>query len=486
MSKKKYLLGIFCMTSVMASAQFVPVTRNVEIANSPNFSENEGGIQGYVRASAYGFGQDGGESGSENYDLATSFAEAAVRANFKRGYDGGYFIIAAEARLRHGQYFNGKLDGTTNTNDMYKTDLELRDLYVGYRRRKWEVIFGNQNIQWGRGVGSNPTNNLSPSNLFFLSANAEDKKMYNLMLNVDYQINPGLDLQVVGIPHVKSSDLPVSLFNLGTLVMEGHENPEAKIKNGAVAARLNWNNGPMGASISYFNGYDPFPTMNAGFNETGGVVAKTLNCRKQTIGADFGIRIPGKQRGGNFVPTNDWMIMGEVGYNIYKSVDGAAYVPQDNLGFSLGLTKMIYAPNNVDCFTGVISWYGKYTPKFKKLVDVDPTADPMTFLDNTNVRLGRFFNGQQKSLDHAMMLVLTQSFCRNKVSATLMGSCGINEALDFSDAPSGHNITISPRVNFNFSKQFSLTAGGMRMWGGSADAYGPVMGGVFAELKAMF
>lgn len=80
-----------------------------------------------------------------------------------------------------------------NTNNRYKTTLDLRDLYVGYRGRKWEVLLGNQNIQWGRGLGSNPTNNISPSDMLFLSANPEDKKMYNFMLSVDYQIRKGLD-----------------------------------------------------------------------------------------------------------------------------------------------------------------------------------------------------------------------------------------------------------------------------------------------------
>lgn len=69
-----------------------------------------------------------------------------------------------------------------NTNDRYKTTLDLKDLYVGYRSHKWEVILGNQNVQWGRGLGSNPTNNISPSDMLFLSANPEDKKCIILCL----------------------------------------------------------------------------------------------------------------------------------------------------------------------------------------------------------------------------------------------------------------------------------------------------------------
>src|SRR5258705_3133702 len=144
---KKQLFLLLCLTGGFASvkAQYVQIITNPKIPTSQVYSDEEGGISGYVRASAYGFGQDGGQLGSQNYDYATTFAEAMVRANYKKSALEGYVILKGEARLRHGQYFNGKLDGTTNTPQLYRTDLELRDLYVGYRSTKFEVTFGNQN-----------------------------------------------------------------------------------------------------------------------------------------------------------------------------------------------------------------------------------------------------------------------------------------------------------------------------------------------------
>lgn len=237
--------------------------------------------------------------------------------------------------------------------------------------------------------------------MLFLSANPDDKKMYNFMLSVDYQIRKGLDLQVVGVPLVRTSKLPLQAFNLGGLVMNGQTVPEAKLRNGTVAARLNLSNGPMGASISYYNGCDPFPNPHAdwlGGNPTSGQVeAWTENCRKQTVGADFGIRISGKMKDGNMTPTNDWMIMGEFAYNFYKSKDDVGYIPQDNFAFSLGVMKMIYLNNNIDMFTAAVSWYGKYTPNYKKTT-FDMTA-PTGYMNDMNIGLGRFFNGQQSELD---------------------------------------------------------------------------------------
>ena len=325
MNKKRLLFSCFCAVVIGAQAQFVPLTRSTNIATSENFPVNDGGMSYYVRASMYGFGQDGSENGSDKYDFASTFAEVGARANYKWGFGDGYIIVAAEGRLRYGQYFNGKLRNedqpgmVLNTNGRYEATFDLRDLYVGYRGRKWEVILGNQNIQWGRGMGSNPTNNLSASDLFFLSATAGDGNMYNFMLSADYLINKGLDLQVVAVPMVQSSKMPLQLLNLGDLNLSAQRIPEAKIKNGSIAARLNLAGMHSGFSLSYFNGFDPFPTLHGNIDaNTGETEAYTVLFRKQTIGLDFSYTIPGNPRGGNFVPANSWTVFGEFGYNIYN------------------------------------------------------------------------------------------------------------------------------------------------------------------------
>ncbi len=493
MCKKILLLGCFSVVLGVAQAQFVPLTRNTNIARSENFPVNDGGMSYYVRASMYGFGQDGGETGSDNYDFASTFAEVGARANYKWGFDDGYIILAAEGRLRYGQYFNGKLNNddypgmVLNTNGRYETTFDLRDLYVGYRGRKWEIIFGNQNIQWGRGMGSNPTNNLSASDMFFLSAGAGDGNMYNLMLSADYQINKGLDIQVVGVPLVQSSKMPLQLFNLGSLNLTDQQVPEAKIKNGAIAARLNLAGMQSGFSISYFNGYDPFTTLFANMDQaTEASEAHTVLCRKQTIGADFSYTFPGNPRGGNFVPTNSWTIFGEFGYNIYNKKEKAkGYIPQDNLAFNLGARRIVNMRNNVDMFMLSAAWYGKFTPNLTDLNNDATDFDEMLYV--TNQTLSRFFNGQQKKLNHTLMFVASQSAIRRKLNFSLMYSLELMKPLEFMSTEEGdRNMTLNVQGVYNISNTLSLTAGYMRMFGASSPMYGPVMGGVFAELKARF
>lgn len=102
MKKQLFIVGILLVSILEVSAQFAPTTRNLDIASSPLFPDSEGGISGYIRGSAFGFRQDGGSAGSSNYDYSSTFAEAAVRADFKRSMTEGYLIFREEARMREG------------------------------------------------------------------------------------------------------------------------------------------------------------------------------------------------------------------------------------------------------------------------------------------------------------------------------------------------------------------------------------------------
>jgi hypothetical protein len=490
---KKQLLFIICLGGYFCAlhAQFGITSggNGAPINGSVLYPDAGGGISGYVRGSAYGGGQNGGSSGSNNYNYATTFAEAALRADFSKSTTEGYTFFKGEVRVSEGQYFNGTLDNTTGTTNVYKTDLKLRDLYAGYRSNTFEISFGNQNIQWGRGIGSNPTNNISPSNSFLFTANGDDQKMYNLMAVADYKFYPNLDLQVVAVPMAKSSTILLNLFNLGQgITITPQALPDQKYKNGAIAARLNLSVGPFGGSLSYFNGYDPSPSVTLGYTApfTGAVAGSTVLYRKQTFGGDFGFRIPGKTTGTAFEPTNDMMIAGELAYNHIANPDNLAYIPQSNLAFSLGVVKMVYAANKIDKLTIIGSWYGKYTPNYATLVPpTDPTQASFyqNMLDCSVRSYARMLTGQQKNLDNNLIGIVSQSFMRAKLTATLVYNYSL---IDLPGSPSGHNRLFSPRLSWNFTKTLSATAGALHMWGPSSNLYGPIVGGYFCELKANF
>jgi hypothetical protein len=244
----------------------------------------------------------------------------------------------------------------------------------------------------------------------------------------------------------------------------------------------------LGGSLSYFNGYDPFPSITMGFATpfTGALTGNAISYRKQTFGGDFGIPIFGKPRGTG--PTNDLMIMGEFAYNRIANPTDLAYIPQSNIAMSIGLIKTISATNDLDKTMIIVSWNGKQTPNYTDLVlpTMDPTNPMGYYQDLIKYQLKgivRMFNGQQKPLDHGLLAMVSQTFARGKVNTSLTCKYGL---LDLPGTSSGHNIMFSPRASWNITKSLNASAGAMRMWGPSANIYGPIMGGYFSELKVSF
>ena len=62
--------------------------------------------------------------------------------------------------------------------------LQLKEAYAGYSGEKMDVLFGNQIVNWGRTDGFNPTNCITPSDYFFLTAEPDDQKLSNFMLHL--------------------------------------------------------------------------------------------------------------------------------------------------------------------------------------------------------------------------------------------------------------------------------------------------------------
>ena len=445
-----------CVISLNAQSrdQLISIT-----PQSMRYQEEKNSLGGYVRSSAYG--------GTSKFDFATTFVEGQFQADVQRGFEEGYVFFKADTRLRNGQFFG-----------VNETQLEIKDLYVGYKREKFELTLGNQSLLWGRGIGANPTNNLTPTNGFFLSATGNDQNLSNFMVRTKYSINPGLDWEVVGVPIYKASVSRGDLLTLPAGIIPGTQDlPENKLKNGSLATRLNWNLGPMGASVSYFNGYNAAQAIVPVVTSTG-ILANQSSFRKQTIGADFGIRIPGNPDGTSN-PTNDALILGEIGYDKIENPTDAAWVPQSNLTYTVGMVKSWYDKYKIDNVTLVLSYVGKYTPNF--ITPIQPTdyTDPdfgYKMLTYSQRNLTQQIFGQQKQVIHSTFGVLSKTFDKAKFSLSLMGMYNITVK----------SSMISPRATWNITKSLSTTVGGFYLNGPGTEVVSPTLNGVFCELKQTF
>jgi hypothetical protein len=445
--KKHFLFFLCCWVLSL------PKTLNAQSQIHP---DDKLSLGGYIRSSAYGAG--------ERFDYANAFVEGQFSADIVKGFTEGYGFFKADIRLRDGQFFG-----------VNQTQLEIKDLYAGYRNEKFEFTLGNQSIQWGRGIGANPTNNLTPTNGFFLSANSTDQRLSNFMVRAKYSIHPNLEWEVVGVPIYKPSTVRADLLNLPPGTIAGSEFlPEQKYKNGSVATRLNLNIGALGGSVSYYNGYNP----NEAIIPSAGSISNTQSFRKQTFGADFGIKLTGHTDGSNDA-TDDLLIMSEIGYDKTANPTNEAWIPQSNLSYTLGMIKVFNDKYKLDKLTIIVSYVGKYTPDFITAIKPTNYADPNfgTNIINYYRRLitQKIF-GQQNELIHSSMCSVSKTFDKGKYSLSVTGL---------------YNFTVkssmfTPRVSWNITKSLSTTVGGFYLFGPGTEVVSPTKNGLFCELKHTF
>jgi len=164
------------------------------------------------------------------------------------------------------------------------------EAYIDLFFSKVDVRVGKQFIFWGKTDWINPTDNINPWDYKNISAEVEDYRIPLTALKADVYLGP-FDLQAVVVPrftpHLLSMETPdmMGIFpvrELNPLL------PENKLANAEFGFRLQSSLFNTDYSLSYYNGYDKFPTLRMSFNPPGGeFLAQTEYNPYQVFGADF-------------------------------------------------------------------------------------------------------------------------------------------------------------------------------------------------------
>lgn len=442
------ILLIFCSSFLWAQSLFESSQTEKEEEDSSVGID----FSGYVRGSIYG--------ASQNYDYSTLFGESSLRG--KLFYKDAF--LYTEMRLRSGLKFDESF-----------TQFELREAYAGYSGEKFDALLGNQIISWGRTDGFNPTNNITPNDYFFLTADPDDQKLSNFMLRFKYRITTQIDLELIMIPAYRPSIYRYDLFDLGQNVsfVDG-EMPDFKFGNSTLAARLNFELSKAGFSLSYFRGYDPFygfDVVNIEWVDRTPVISNAAApYLKNTVGADFAI------------PLGSWITRGEFAYNITSDYEEEMYIPNPDLQYVLALEKSIGG------FITIFQYIGKYTLEYSELqapILLDP-MNPLAQLQYANEMIlyeSSLFNrkifNQQEEMNHALLLNITKSFAYDTWNAEISGYYNMTS----------EEYVIRPKLSWKISDALTACTGLSYMYGpeGSLFDYSsPVLSGGFLELKVNF
>jgi hypothetical protein len=439
-----------CVTSLRRTF----LTLLLLITVSLSYSQQIPDISGFARASAYG--------GSKRYDYSSVFGEIAIRGNFTNKNS----LFFTDTRLRSGINFGERF-----------SEIEIKELYTGYKTGKIGVYLGNQIVTWGRADFLNPTDNISPSNRFFLSSDPDDQRLSNFMFRFKMEIMEGINGEIVLVPVYKPSEYRYDLFELGEdISFSSMTLPSKILRNSSFAIKLDFSFNRVDLSVSYFRGYD----HNYGFRMvsfTSDITSGSFTIRnsatpylKNTFGTDLAVTA------GNFI------LKGEAALNMSSNYENEIHIPNPSVECVSGIETRIFNS------TLSLEYICKYTFDFKPLSEPLP-PDPgypeqmseyiMEYARYEFAQLNRKIFSQQKKYNHGISLNFTKNLFNENVETTL---CGY------------YNLTSSEAIcrgviRWRINDCLSFTAGINYLSGPEKTPFyytKDLISGVFTELRVSF
>lgn len=421
---KQSLFLLFSITtfSVLGQGLFESFT-----AESDTTSQKKRSIEfsGYVRGSAYG--------GSENYDYTNVFGEFALKSKLTEGKS----FLFADVRLRNGLFFNNR-----------ETQIQLKEAYAGYTGTYLDVYLGNQIITWGRADGFNPTNCITPNDYFFLTHEPDDQKLSNFLLRSKLRFSNSIDLELIAIPFYSPSNYRYDLFNEQEGVNYHDVNtPSVELKNGSLAAKLNFELPSAGFSFSYFNGYDPY----YGFTlKNFTLIPLEINYvptpyHKQVFGVDFAL------------PIISWIFRGEGVFNLTSDYKANMHIPNPDIYYVFGVERSFFD------ITAIVQYISRYTLDFSELekpvlggyTQEDFIQYGMEMIPYESEMYNRRIFYQQKESNHALMMSLSRSFLYDELRTEITGYYNITS----------EEYMIRPSVKWSVTDAVSVNIGASLLYG---------------------
>lgn len=275
-------------------------------------------------------------------EIRSGYGEAALKINAFSGMRGKLF---SEIRFRSGYEYNEQIN-----------QFQLREAYADLYLGNFDLRAGQQIIAWGRADGINPTNNLTPQDYFVRSPEPYDIRMGNFLVRGRYAIKSRIRLEGIWVPVYRHSVYRFDLFDMPDFVnFADPYNPGAALKNGSFAGKVEFLFDRFDGSVSWFNGYDPMPGIEAGpLPETPGedpsIDLYARPFRQQTVGFDFSFGL------GSFG------VRGEAAYRepdaAYK---GEIFVPNRDLRYVLGIDRSFRG------FSMMVMYCGQYVFDFEEM-----------------------------------------------------------------------------------------------------------------------
>lgn len=430
-------------------------------------------LNGYGRGVLY-LGEYAASPASE---IKSGYGEAALKINAVSGVRGRIF---SELRFRSGYEFNEWIN-----------EFSVREAYADLTLGKFEFRAGKAIVAWGRADAFNPTNNLTPQNYFARSPEPDDRRIGNFLIRSRYNILSRLRLEAVWVPKYMYSAYRFDLFGMPDYVRFSESPfPEATLKNGALAARIDFLFDGFDGSLSWFNGYDPMPGIQAGeipssISENFFIDMYARAFRQQTLGLDFSFGL------GSFG------VRGEAALRDPLEEPGSrAFVPSRDLCFVLEGERVIGNFSLTGMYMGRYVFHFRDLPEdgsgqglFGQFPDVSEIQDPSVWemvapmippiLEQQLAVFNRIIFDQTAEMSHTLAM--------RPAYTMFQGVLGL-EMFGLYTFPTGE-WSLTPGLTWEVSDNLKLMVGGQYFAGPQQtrfDLIAPVFNGGYFELKYSF
>lgn len=417
-------------------------------------------INGFVK----GFGYFGESLIEDDLVSRSLYGETALKLKAQKPNWGKAY---ADIRFRTGFEYSEKIN-----------QFLIREAYVSLNKKKFGIKLGKQIEVWGRADGINPTNNITPQNYFFLSADQDDNYLGNYMAKLELKPIPEIQFKAIWIPKYQESIYRFDLFDMPEYIsfIDG-DYPNENLKNSSYAFKLDFLLNKIDGSVSYFNGHDPMPALyfaNLPTDLSGGFYVDMLqkSYHQQTWGADFSTTLGAIG------------FRGEAAYKITReNHNELSYVPNPEINWVVGFD---YSSNK---FNLILQYIGKYVVDYIELTEpmeidltmMDPTMYPM--IPNLIDQQIAFYNGvifnQKDEFSHSVSSLIKIDNEYKTFAIDLFGLYNFTT----------EEYLIRPQISYKLTDAFKLAIGGQYYYGKEFtqfDWISPVFNGVFIESKISF
>lgn len=401
-------------------------------------------------------------------EIRSGYGEAALKINAFSGIRGKLF---SEIRFRSGYEYNNQIN-----------QFQVREAYADLFLGDFDLRAGQQIIAWGRADGINPTNNLTPQDYFVRSPEPDDMHLGNFLLRGRYTIKSRIRLEGIWVPVYRHSVYRFDLFDMPDYVdFTDSFKPDAMLKNGSFAGKLEFLFDRFDGSVSWFNGYDPMPGITSaplpeipGENPSINLYAKPF--RQQTVGMDFSFGI------GSFG------IRGEAAYREPEAAfKGEIFVPNRDLRYVLGFDRSFGIVNIM------VLYSGQYVFEFEELelLESFPEIEPEMLqqpgvwgmlgpiMDQQLAGFNRVIFDQTKEFMHSLAARPAISLFHEVMELEIFGLYNF----------STEEWVLMPGLSWSVSDNLKLGIGGQYFEGPQNTRYdliAPVFNGGFMELRYTF